>query len=360
VNGMNGNGANGNGNGHGNGLGWRKWLPWSKLEASEEKLAPYRRLALQLHYDLMGPDNPRSVMLVTPSASGLCSHSSSALARSLGEDFRQSVLLVDACPLGAETSRLLECNGHPGFMDMVTQPSLSLHDLVLPTNDARVSFLAAGGHCDRLQPACPDLLSSLLKTIESRYDFTVLAGGSVLDNPAALAMAPHVGCVLLLAVEDETTLDDFDAARVALDVCRPRKFGVVFTQPVRSRSILPGLQRKSAAAVRPTNSEASMAGGTGSSRSSSPVSQDETDDGAAAVRLISAINSVLTVDSSHASKPVKAAGDPNAVLAESEAPADSRSIAVSAGQGRAAGSIVASLLVCAVLGAISLGIRYWL
>jgi len=355
VNGMNGNGANGNGNGHGNGLGWRKWLPWSKLDSPEEKLAPYRRLALQLHYDLMGADNPRSVMLVTASASELCSHSSSALARCLGEDLRQSVLLVDACPLGGETSRLLECNGHPGFMDMVTRPSLSLQDLVLPTNDGRVSFLAAGGHCDHLQPASPDLLNALLKTMESRYDFTVVAGGSVLDNPAALAMAPHVGCVLLLAVEDETTLDDFDAARVALDVCRPRKFGVVFTQPTRSRSILLGRQSKAAAAaVSRAASDTSRAAVVGSS-----VPQDETDDGAAAVRLISAINSVLTVESSHAGKPVQAAGDVSADAAESEGPANSRSAAAGAAKARAAGSIVASLLVCAFLGAMSLGIRHW-
>ncbi len=338
MKGTNGNGMNGNGNGAG-----ARWGRSAKrnFDAAEQQLASYRRLAVQLHYELIRPENPRSVLLVTPGPSELGAHSSTALARCLGEDLHQSVLLVDACPRQPDTSYLLECGNQRGFSEVLSHDSHAFHDLVLPTSRENVSFLAAGAHTSGFPPAWSERLSSLLKTFESRYDFVVLAGGSVLDNAAALAMASHVGCVLLLAVEDETRLDDLDAAQAALALCKARKVGVVYTQSIQTRRLLPDFGWNSS--QRDSSTYTTIFSSYGEPAPTAPAAQSS-DDSVEAVRLISAVNSVLTVEAGVNGGHSRPAEAP----ASETAKPDNRA-AVAAVGGRAAKSIVASLVLALTL-----------
>lgn len=212
-----------------------RWWPslWGRWRRPEQDLAPYRRLALQLHYDLPRPDSARSVLLVTPTTSTLCAYGSAALACCLAEELQRPVLLIDASPRQPEVSRILDCTANRGYADFLSDPTLSLDELVLPTNHENVRFLPAGANLGPSQPASPDDIRVLLKAAESRYEFVLLSGGSVLHNSMALALTPCVGCVLLLAIENETMVDDLDAAQDALSFCKARKVGLVLTTPFR-------------------------------------------------------------------------------------------------------------------------------
>lgn len=293
MTGMNGNGANGNGDGS-----RRRWLPGSRPQPPEDDLASYRRLALQLHYDLLRPESPRSVLVVSPSASELSAHSSTALARCLGEELEQSVLLVDACPQLPYTSRMMDCQDQPGFFEVASDPSLSVNDFVLPTNRERVSFLAAGARSGNHAPISPNRLSTFLQGFESSYEFVVLVGGALLESVTSLALAPHVGCVLLLAIEDETRLGDLDLAVDALTLCKARKVGVVLTRPVNSRRLLPDLKpgawwrttRDNAASISMSPENTALPFAENNSR------EQNSDDALKAVRLISAVNSLLSIE----------------------------------------------------------------
>lgn len=218
-------------NGNGFASGWWASL-WGRLRQSDVDLAPYRRLALQLHYALPRPDNPRSVLLVTPTTSGLCAHSSVTLVCCMGEALRRPVLLIDVCPRAPEASRILDCSANRGFADLLSDPKLPLDELALPTTREHVSFLPAGSNVGASAPASPEEMSAVLKAAESRYDFVLLSGGSVLSDSMALALAPHAGCVLLLVTENETPVEDLDAAQDSLSFCKARKVGLVLTTPV--------------------------------------------------------------------------------------------------------------------------------
>ncbi len=222
------------GDGDGKGKGFiSQWWPWNRSRDSDQDLAPYRRLAIQLHYDLIRPDNPRSVLLVTPTASRACGYSSADLASCLAEELRRPVLLIDLCHKDREASRILNCTDNRGLTDMLCDPALPLDEVVLPTTCENVSFLPAGTSAAGSPPATADSINALLKEAQSRYEFVVLSGGSVLDNAAALSLAPHVGCVLLLAVENETKVEDLDTAQNALSMCKARKLGLVLTTLTR-------------------------------------------------------------------------------------------------------------------------------
>src|SRR6185295_18648922 len=127
----NGNGNGHNGNGH-NGNGRKRSSIWRRSRNTEPDLTAYRRLALQLHFDLSGPDQIRSALVVTPGGGNRSAHAAASLARCLGDQLRKPVLLVDSCPAGDNVSSLMECSANHGFVDMLTGPENSLAQLVVP------------------------------------------------------------------------------------------------------------------------------------------------------------------------------------------------------------------------------------
>lgn len=206
-------------------------LPWERSQRADQYLAPYRRLALQLHHSLPRPHSPRSVLLLTPTASTLSAYGSATLACCLGQELRRPILFVDACINKPDVSQLLNCTAERGFSELISNPTLPLEDLVLPSTCEHVSFLPAGATAYPIKP--PDELPAILGRAENQYDFILLAGGSVLGDSLALALAPHVGCVLLLVIENETMTESLEAAQEVLAFCNPRKIGMVFTREER-------------------------------------------------------------------------------------------------------------------------------
>jgi hypothetical protein len=239
--GTNGNGStNGNGNGHahnGNGNGHRArwWSPktWGRMREIDDGLGAYRRLAMQLHYDLPRGKEPRSVLLATPRNSPLCAHGSTALACCLAEELGRPVLLIDVSSRKPEITRMLGCAQQQGFTDLIADPSLKLEELAVETSQHNVFFLPAGtGRTPVVSSGADDPASALLDAATKQFDFVLMFGGSVLEDSRALAMAGEVGCVLLMAIEKETRLEDLDQAENALSFCRPQKIGLVLTAPL--------------------------------------------------------------------------------------------------------------------------------
>jgi len=219
-----------------NGTGAQPWwwpFPWSRRPRSEVDLAPYRRLAMQLPYDLPQAEGPRTVLLVTPTSSAFGARGSMLLACSLAEQLRNPVLLVDACPSEPEASRILECAGGRGFADFAINPHVPLSELTLQTSCEHVSFIPAGNGAGGAQTVPPEAIDALLNAAGDTYDFVLLSGGPVLTDPLSVALAPRVRCVLLLVIENETRVEDLDAARDALAYGRARKVAMLLARPVK-------------------------------------------------------------------------------------------------------------------------------
>ncbi len=219
-----------------NGLVSRWWpLGWLRSRRSEQ-LTGYRRLAIQLHYDLPRQEGLRSVLLVTPTAMDLCAHGIAALACCVAEELGRPTLLADVSCKHPQVSRLLGCETRPGLVDLAGDPKRALSDFVIATNRQDLFFLPAGSGSEPLgPPALQDNIAALLSAAGNQYDFLLLSGGSVLEDSMSLALAPHVGCVLLLVVESKTTVDDLEAAQDAISSCGAPKAGLVLTTPLRGK-----------------------------------------------------------------------------------------------------------------------------
>lgn len=225
---MNGNG-NSNGN-TGSGSFWSSLL--KPFRRQQLDVAPYRRLALQLHYALPRADSSRSVLVVSPSSSVQAAYASTQLAQTLGEELRQPVLLADASPIAPDVTHTLGCSANMGFTDCIVDPQRSILPLSFATSDPNVAFLPIGRRASSLDPPTKEQVAPFLRNATDSYGFVILSGGAVLGNPMALALAPHVGSVLLLAIENETKVSDLETAEEALAMCKAAKVALVFTTEV--------------------------------------------------------------------------------------------------------------------------------
>jgi hypothetical protein len=147
----------------------------------------------------------------------------------MAEELSRPVLLVDATQ-DSEVSHLLHTPASAGLTDFLADPMRPVQELAFPTSQPNLWFLSRGTGKGPSSPASPENAHDLLLRSAKQWDFTVIAGGAVLKNALALAMAPCVGRVLLLVMENRTHLDDIDAAQNALQQCHARNVSLVLTE----------------------------------------------------------------------------------------------------------------------------------
>lgn len=112
------------------------------------------------------------------------------LAMSLALEKDLSVLLVDADVTKPHVSTLFGIDKHPGLLDILQDPAMSLQDVVLPTSVPRLSLMSAG----RKNEDATELLASagmdrLLEAIARQYPDTVVLFDA---SPLLLTIEPRV------------------------------------------------------------------------------------------------------------------------------------------------------------------------
>jgi Mrp family chromosome partitioning ATPase len=144
------------------------------------------------------------------------------------------VLLVDAFAQDDHAHGVRTSPAGPGLSDLLAAAGRSFDEVVLPTTRDNLFLLPAGngrGHSPRDEAA----LRNLVEEAERRFGLVLFSGGSVLGDVLPQQLAPCVGLVVLLAIENETRVEDLDAARDALVLSGARQVGLVLATPERSR-----------------------------------------------------------------------------------------------------------------------------
>lgn len=98
----------------------------------------------------------RLVMVTSALAGEGKTFTSFHLARSLAMELDRQVILVDADIPKRDMSRLLGCDGQPGLLDLLRDPSLTVHSLLIPTSIPQMWFLPVG----RADEMATELLAS--------------------------------------------------------------------------------------------------------------------------------------------------------------------------------------------------------
>ncbi len=211
---------------------WRALFRWAARPAKPDQ-ERWRRLALRLRHDLELASGPRSLMLVTAGEGDFEARCSLELAESLADELGKPVLLVDAAPRERRLSRLLKCTELRGFADALVDPELALGEVVLRTTHPNLAIVPAGIVADPVGHVATERVAALLDAFQRDHEVVLFSGAGVPANGLALALAPVVGRVLLLAAENETTSEDLEAAEESLRVRNARDIGLVLA--TRSR-----------------------------------------------------------------------------------------------------------------------------
>jgi exopolysaccharide/PEP-CTERM locus tyrosine autokinase len=131
------------------------------------------------------------------------------LAMSIATEIDSTVLLVDADVANPSLMRMMRLpGGSKGLLDLLTNDSMTLADVLLRTNVDKLTILPAGtAHRRATEMLASRTMIDLLDEIASRYPDRIV----VFDSPPLLAttearvLATHMGQIVMVVEADRTT-----------------------------------------------------------------------------------------------------------------------------------------------------------
>jgi exopolysaccharide/PEP-CTERM locus tyrosine autokinase len=144
------------------------------------------------------------------------------LAISMSLELDCHVLLVDADVARPAVLDRLGLPPSPGLLDLLTDPALSVSDVLLKTNVERLTIMPAGAHnLNATELLASDGMSALLDELSTRYADRII----VFDAPPLLAstesrvLATRMGQVVVVVEAGKTAQNAVAESMAALESC---------------------------------------------------------------------------------------------------------------------------------------------
>jgi receptor protein-tyrosine kinase len=144
------------------------------------------------------------------------------LAISMAMELDTTVLLVDADVARPSVLQRLGLAPAPGLMDVLSDPSLNLGDILLRTNIERLSILPAGAPSGRATELLASVqMTRLLDDLGSRYADRIL----LFDTPPLLpstesgVLASHMGQLVMVVEAERTAHQVVSRAIATVEAC---------------------------------------------------------------------------------------------------------------------------------------------
>lgn len=144
------------------------------------------------------------------------------LAISMAMELDTTVLLVDADVARPSVLTRLGLAPAPGLLDVLTNPSLKLSDVLLRTNIDKLSVLPAGSPQERAtELLASDAMNRLLDDMSRRYPDRVLVFDAppLLQSTESRVLATHMGQVLVVVEAENTPVQQVQQALGMLENC---------------------------------------------------------------------------------------------------------------------------------------------
>lgn len=144
------------------------------------------------------------------------------LAISLAMELDTTVLLVDADVSRPAVLKRLGLPSAPGLLDLLTDPSVGISDVMLRTNIDKLTLLPAGAPQGRAtELLSSDAMNRLLDEMASRYHDRILVFDAppLLPSTESRALATHMGQVVVVVEAERTPQKTVMQALAALESC---------------------------------------------------------------------------------------------------------------------------------------------
>ncbi len=144
------------------------------------------------------------------------------LAMSVAMEYNTSVILVDGDVAHPDVPNILGSPAEPGLLELLTNSSLAINDVLVPTNVENLAILPAGAQ----QGRATELLASAqmhtkLNELAARYADLVIIFDSppLLPTTEARELATHMGQILMVVGADSTQQHAVKIALTAIEKC---------------------------------------------------------------------------------------------------------------------------------------------
>jgi len=144
------------------------------------------------------------------------------LAMSIAVEIDMSVLLIDADVVRPDAMRRLGVEEERGLLDLLTNPSLRLEDLILRTNVPKLSLLPAGRRSNlSTELLASEAMEELLVSLATEYpgQIAIFDAPPLLLTSEAKVLASRVGQVVLVVEAGGTSRSTVAQAFSAVENC---------------------------------------------------------------------------------------------------------------------------------------------
>lgn len=194
-------------------------------------------LALRLERDLPRQDKGHSILIAAANDDAVGVEATVELAWCLAEELGRSVLIIDGTFDARALSASLGLGDKPGIAEFLygaAQTHATLQALAQPTQHERVAVLAHGNDAGNL-PIRADAVRHLLAAACSHYDFVLVQGSLLVEGSKSMTFSSLVDAALLIAVEENTSLDQVTRGQRLLNDCGARRVALVLANRPRAR-----------------------------------------------------------------------------------------------------------------------------
>jgi exopolysaccharide/PEP-CTERM locus tyrosine autokinase len=151
------------------------------------------------------------------------SFSSVNLAMSIAMEFDRSVLLVDADVARPSLPQRLGLPDTPGLLDVLSDKSVDLCQVLLRTNVEKLTFLSSGKQHERAtEMLASDAMTELLDELAARYSDRIV----IFDSPPLLVttesrvLATHMGQIVFVVHAETTLQSQVMQALATIEACQ--------------------------------------------------------------------------------------------------------------------------------------------
>ena len=144
------------------------------------------------------------------------------LAISMAMELDTTVLLVDADVSRPSVLQRMGLEPAPGLLDLLSDSSRSLGDVLLRTNVERLSILPAGTPNARATELLASVqMTRLLDDVGSRYSDRIIVFDAppLLPSTESRVLASHMGQIVVLVEAERTSYQTVNAAMSTLEAC---------------------------------------------------------------------------------------------------------------------------------------------
>lgn len=194
-----------------------------RAQIADEFRVIKRPLLLNVHGKSAPPMARSNLIMITSSLPGEGkTFVSINLAISLAMELDKTVLLVDADVSRPAVLKRLGLPPSPGLLDVLTNPSLQISDVLMRTNVEKLTILPSGQANGRAtELLASDSMDRLLDELATRYSdrIVVFDAPPLLPSTESRVLATYMGQVVVVVAADSTPQKSLNQALAMIEAC---------------------------------------------------------------------------------------------------------------------------------------------